>query len=58
MDNNDFNIDNYTTQELLLILGLDKLNPNAILERTNEYIRKLTDDNQPTMADFFLEVQM
>jgi hypothetical protein len=58
MDNNDFNIDNYTTQELLLILGLDDLNPNAILERTNEYIRKLTDDNQPTMADFFLEVQM
>ena len=54
----DFNVDNYTNEELLTILELE--NPpleKEIIESTNVYIIKFKTENNPKMATFFSEIQ-
>jgi hypothetical protein len=54
----DFNVDNYTNEELLVILELE--NPpleKEIIESTNVYIMKFKTENNPKMVAFFTEIQ-
>jgi hypothetical protein len=54
----DYNIDNYTVQELLAILELDDpVTKDDILEVTNQYIDRFTEENQPQVKDFFQSIQ-
>lgn len=53
----DYNIDNYTIPELLSILKLDNPNTNEIIERTNEYISRFTEENNKKLTLFFRSAQ-
>ena len=72
-ENLDLNVDNYTTKNLLKILDLydgsdDDLNENDdnilnsistenIIEKTNQYINKFSNEDDPDMENFFKEIQ-
>ncbi len=53
----DTNVDNYTDAELLVILGLTSADEDSIIYKTNMYIEKFNNENNPTMANFFQDVQ-
>jgi len=55
----DYNVDNYTITELLVILGLDDPNADQIIDSTNEYIDRFSpqNENQPQLVDFFQSIQ-
>jgi hypothetical protein len=53
----DTNIDNYTLSELLTILSIDEPTSENIMNTTNSYINKFINDNNPTMATFFKNIQ-
>lgn len=55
----DYNIDNYTITELLAILGLDDPDTTQIMETTNNYIERFSEDgeNQPQLVNFFQSMQ-
>ena len=54
----DTNVNNYTTSELLAILGLtsEDASPNAIVQNSNEYIQKYKTSNPP-ISSFFQDIQ-
>jgi len=53
----DYNPDNYTISELLIILNLDDPDSSQVIDTTNEYITRFTQENQPNMVNFFQDVQ-
>ena len=53
----DTNVNNYTLSELLTILNIDEPTPENIMNQTNSYIDKFTNENNPTMATFFKNIQ-
>ena len=53
----DTNVDNYSIEELLTILNLDSLDPDDILDATNNYIQKFTQQNKSYMVSFFQDMQ-
>jgi hypothetical protein len=53
----DYNVDNYTISELLSILELDDPTEEEIIDKTNEYIDRFTEENSPNMVNFFQDVQ-
>ena len=53
----DTNVDNYSDTELLVILGLTSADEDSIIYKTNMYIEKFNSENNPTMANFFQDVQ-
>ena len=55
----DYNPDNYTITELLVILGLDDPDTDQIIETTNNYIERFSPsgENQPPIMNFFQDVQ-
>ena len=55
----DYNVDNYTITELLVILGLDDPDSDEILQSTNSYINRFSspNDNQPQLVNFFQSIQ-
>ena len=53
----DTNIDNYTISELLTILDLEYINSEFIIQKTNTYIEKFTNEKKPDMVTFFQEMQ-
>lgn len=58
MPNPDTNIDNYTIPELLTILDLET-DPTSdeIIQKTDIYIQKFTDENNEEMSNFFQDMQ-
>ena len=52
----DTNVCNYTTSELMAIVGLEDLNYDDIIEKTNIYINKYK-TSDPSLASFFQSVQ-
>lgn len=52
----DKNVINYSTQELIQILGLDSLDAINVLSATNEYINKFKQSN-PSLSSFFHRTQ-
>jgi len=65
-ENLDLNITNYTTKDLLKILdlydggdddNLDSISKEDIIEKTNQYITKFSNENEQDMVVFFKEIQ-
>jgi hypothetical protein len=56
-DTFDTNVSNYTANELLMILDLHSQDHDEIVEKTNAYIDKFTDEGNTELADFFIDVQ-
>jgi hypothetical protein len=54
--NIDTNIDNYTTSELMAIVGVNDMDQDEIQTKTNNLINKFKTRN-PTLAVFFQEIQ-
>ena len=52
----DTDISNYSLSELMLISGINDLNRDEIIDRTNTYIRQFKYKN-PTLATFFRKIQ-
>lgn len=52
----DTNVANYSLAELLTIVGVDSLDSDTILEKTNYYVQKYRDKN-PELSVFFQEIQ-
>jgi hypothetical protein len=57
MSEENLNIDDYNIQELMEILDLEELNPTLIDQKTDTYIQKFNEENNPDMANFFKEVR-
>jgi len=55
----DTNIDNYSIEDMLTILGLNNEAPNdeEITSTTEQYIQRFRDENNPEMEDFFQKMQ-
>jgi hypothetical protein len=56
----DLNVDNYTTQDLLDLFGLDdkeNITDSDIIEASNPLIFKYTKDNEYDYANFFQQAQ-
>ena len=55
----DTNIDNYSIGDMLTILGLDQEDPTdeEITDKTDQYIQRFRDENNPEMEDFFQSMQ-
>ena len=55
----DYNVDNYTITELLVILGLDDPDSDEIIDTTNKYIDRFSPsgENQPQLVNFFQSIQ-
>jgi hypothetical protein len=55
----DYNVNNYTINELLTILELDEetTNEDNIISITNNYIERFTNENNPKLVSFFEEIQ-
>jgi len=57
----DYNVDNYTTQELIAILQFDEndiIDKNNIYSKTNYFIQLFTtEENNPKLAQFFKDIQ-
>jgi hypothetical protein len=56
MSNIDKNVNNYTISELLSILGLDELNDDEIMNKTNEYITRFQNEDN-ILSNFFQDMQ-
>jgi len=57
MTNIDTNVDNYTIDELNSVLELDDPTEQEVLDASNEYIDKYTQEGNETMTIFFQDVQ-
>ena len=59
MSSIDTNVNNFTIQELLSILGINQenYNTNLIKTKTNEYIARFNNENNPTLSRFFQDIQ-
>ena len=55
-NNIDTNINNYTTTELMAIVGITSMNEDEIFSKTNAIINKFKTKN-PSLAIFFQEIQ-
>ena len=55
----DTNIDNYSTSEMLTILGFDQDVPTdeEIIDKTEQYIDRFNEENNPDVANFFQDMQ-
>jgi hypothetical protein len=53
----DYNVDNYTISELLAILEIDEPTTDEIIEKTNNYIDRFSEENQQQIVQFFQSVQ-
>ena len=53
----NYNADNYTITELLAILDLDDPTSDEIMDSTNAYIDRFSENNQPQLVNFFQSVQ-
>jgi hypothetical protein len=55
----DYNVNNYTINELLTILELDEetTNEDNIISITNNYIERFTNENNEKLVSFFEEIQ-
>ena len=53
----DYNVDTYTISELLAILGLDDPTPEEIINKTQTFIDKFTQENQQQLVSFFQKMQ-
>jgi hypothetical protein len=53
----DYNVDNYTITELIEILGLDDPTSDEILNTTNSYINRFTNENRGDLVNFFQNIQ-
>lgn len=57
MSTMDYNVNNYTITELLSILDLEDPTEEEIMDRTNDYIDRFTEENSPNMVNFFQDIQ-
>ena len=55
--NQETNINNYTSDELISILNLSSPTQKEITDKTNFYINKFTDEGNTDMVDFFKNIQ-
>jgi hypothetical protein len=53
----DYNPDSYTITELLAILDLDDPDEQEVMDSTNQFIDKFTNENRPEMVLFFQKIQ-
>ena len=53
----DYNVDNYTITELLTILDLEDPTSEEIMDSTNEYIDKFSNEGQQDLVTFFEDMQ-
>ena len=53
----DYNVDAYTISELLSILGLDDPSDQEIMDTTNKYIQRFSNENSPNLVTFFQDMQ-
>jgi len=53
----DYNTDNYTISELLVILGLDDPTEEEIINTTNKYIDRFSKEKSPNLVAFFQDIQ-
>jgi hypothetical protein len=53
----DYNVDNYTIPELLAIVDLDDPTEEEIIDTTNKYIDRFTNENSTDLANFFQDIQ-
>jgi hypothetical protein len=54
----DLDIENYTIDEIFLVLEVNEFDSsNLILAKTDQYIRKFTNDNNILLIDFFQKVK-
>jgi hypothetical protein len=53
----DYNVNNYTITELLAILELEDPNSDEIIDSTNTYIERFSEENQPQLVNFFQSIQ-
>ena len=52
MSSFDYNADNYTISELLGILDLDDPTSDEIIDKTNNYINRFSNENRPELINF------
>ena len=57
MGDTNTNIDDYTTQELMDILGIKELNPDVVKEKTNFYMKEFANNGYEDMVRFFQDIQ-
>ena len=57
MSTMDYNVDNYTIPELLAIVELDDPTEQEIIDTTNTYIDRFTNENSTDLANFFQDIQ-
>ena len=57
MSSFDYNADNYTISELLGILDLDDPTSDEIIDKTNNYINRFSNENRPELINFFQNIQ-
>ena len=53
----DYNVDNYTITELFEILGLDDPTTDEIIDTTNKYINRFTNEKRGDLVNFFQSMQ-
>lgn len=55
----NYNVNNYTISELLAIIGLDDPDSDDIIDTTNKYIQRFSQEgeNQPQLVNFFQSIQ-
>lgn len=55
----NYNVNNYTISELLAIIGLDDPDSDDIIDTTNKYIQRFSqeEENQPQLVNFFQSIQ-
>jgi hypothetical protein len=53
----DYNVDNYTITELFEILGLDDPTTDEIVDTTNKYINRFTNEKRGDLVNFFQSMQ-
>jgi hypothetical protein len=53
----DTNVNNYTIDELLAILGLNKLDDDDIMDKTDEYIQRFQSEDNSKLSIFFQNIQ-
>ena len=57
MNEENLNIDDYSIPELMELIDINELNPTLIDQKTDTYIQKFNEENNPDMANFFREVR-
>lgn len=57
MSTMDYNVDNYTISELLAIVDLDDPTEKEIIDTTNTYIDRFTEEGSADLVTFFQDIQ-